>query len=291
MIFKTGGLAHSVRVLLALLVATSGLTLASAVADAPKTDSPKTNSAKTRAAKSTPRPSAHRRKPAARALAKAQPVPAQQLPPVPAWLMNEPAVKPHVTFADGQLTIDAPNSTLSDVLSSVHQATGAMLDGPTPTERVAIRLGPGSPGEVITALLEGTAYDYIILGETGHPNVISRIVLNPAAHDGSAESRNSFARPAEQPAVVRPTARPPMNYPAPRPADDAADVDTPEPEDTPAHEVNPMRPELTQPAQKGGSDAGGNPVTNPSSTPSGEPGSTPNNIPGGNPGNNPGAPL
>ena len=82
-----------------------------------------------------------------------------------------------------------------------------------------------------------------------------------------------------------------MNYPAPRPADDAADVDTPEPEDTPAHEVNPMRPELTQPAQKGGSDAGGNPVTNPSSTPSGEPVSNPNNIPGGNPGNNPGAPL
>lgn len=219
--------------------------------------------------KTTPRPSAHRRKPAPHAVAKVQPVPAQQLPPVPAWLMNEPAVKPHVTFANGQLTIDAPNSTLSDVLSGVHQATGAMLDGPTPTERVAIRLGPGTPGDVITALLEGTAYDYIILGETGHPDVISRIVLNPAG----AESRNAVARPAQEPTVVRPMARPPMNYPAPKPADEAADADAPEQEDTPAHDVNPMRPELSQPAQKSGSGTGG--------PPSGEPGSNPNNNPGG----------
>ena len=301
MIFKSGGLARGAQLLLALLVAACGLTVAAAAADAPRTDSPKTNSAnsnaaKTRAAKSTPQPSAHRRKPAPRALAKAQPVPAQQLPPVPAWLMNEPAVKPHVTFTNGQLTIDAPNSTLSDVLSGVHQATGATLDGPTPTERVAIRLGPGSPGEVITALLEGTAYDYIILGETGHPNVISRIVLNPAG----AESRNAVVRPAEEPTVVRPMARPPMNYPAPnypapRPADEAADADTPEQEDTPVHDVSPMRPELTQPAPKSGSDAGSTPgstpSTTPSSTPSGDPGSNPNNNPGGNPGSNPGSPI
>jgi hypothetical protein len=296
MIFKSGGLARGAQLLLALLVATCGLTVAAA-ADAPKTNSPKADSAKSTAAKaqavkSTPRPSTHRRKPAQHAVAKAQPVPAQQLPPVPAWLMNEPAVKPHVTFANGQLTIDAPNSTLSDVLSGVHQATGATLDGPTPTERVAIRLGPGTPGEVITALLEGTSYDYIILGETGHPNVISRIVLNPAG----AESRNAVVRPAEEPTVVRPMARPPMNYPAPnypapRPADEAADADTPEQEDTPVHDVSPMRPELTQPAPKSGSEAGGNPSTTPSSTPGGEPGSNPNNNPGGNPGNNPGSPI
>ena len=56
-------------------------------------------------------------------------VPAQTMPPVPATLMNSAPVKPSVTMEDGMLTIDAPNSTLSDVLGGVHKATGAAIEG------------------------------------------------------------------------------------------------------------------------------------------------------------------
>ncbi len=57
----------------------------------------------------------------AKAAAPAQELPAQTMPPVPATLMNSAPVKPNVTMERGLLTIDAPNSTLSDVLSGVQQ--------------------------------------------------------------------------------------------------------------------------------------------------------------------------
>ena len=108
-------------------------------------------------------------------------VPAQIMPPVPATLMNSAPVQPSVTMEGGMLTIDAPNSTLSDVLSGVRKATGAAIEGASPSERVAVRLGPGKPAQVISALLRGTPYDYVILGGVweagrGHAGVADAIV-------------------------------------------------------------------------------------------------------------------
>ncbi len=91
--------------------------------------------------------------------------------------MNSAPVKPNVTMERGLLTIDAPNSTLSDVLSGVQKATGATIEGAAPTERVAVRLGPGEPEQVIAALLRGTSYDYVILGSLGRQDVVTRVVL------------------------------------------------------------------------------------------------------------------
>ncbi len=122
-----------------------------------------------------------------KALAASAPLPAQDLPPVPATLMNSAPVTPNVTMANGLLTIDAPNSTLSDVLNGVHEATGASIEGALPSERVAVRLGPGNPGQVIAALLTGTRYDYLILGSLEKPDAVARIMLKPSAQGASGD--------------------------------------------------------------------------------------------------------
>lgn len=105
------------------------------------------------------------------------PLPAQTMPPMPATLMNSAPVKPSVIMERGLLTIDAPNSTLNDVLNGVHRATGATIEGVHPTERVAVKLGPGNPEQVIAALLRGTTYDYVILGSLGKQDVVTRVLL------------------------------------------------------------------------------------------------------------------
>jgi hypothetical protein len=136
----------------------------------------------------------------------AQPVPAQIAPPIPATLMNRAPVSPNVTMNDGLLTIDAPNSMLSAVLSGVHNATGAVIEGATPDERVAVRLGPGNPRQVIAALLQGTPYDYFILGSQDRQDAVTRIVLTQPTVSSPAQNAAGAGTPP-QPAWNNPQDR------------------------------------------------------------------------------------
>jgi len=125
-----------------------------------------------------------------------QPVP----PPPPPTLEQMPANPPHVTFQNGQLTILAPNYTLGDILQAVHTKTGADIDVPgNATERVVGRLGPGPARDVMASLLNGTHFNYVMLGSVSNPNGLERVVLTPrtAAPGGSASPQGV----AEQPTV------------------------------------------------------------------------------------------
>src|SRR5690242_8908758 len=51
-------------------------------------------------------------------------------PAPPPTLEQMPASPPEVTFAGGQLTIAASNSTLADILQAVKAKTGAAMDVP-----------------------------------------------------------------------------------------------------------------------------------------------------------------
>jgi hypothetical protein len=113
--------------------------------------------------------------------------------------MNSAPVNPNVTMTGGLLTIDAPNSTLSEVLRGIHNATGATVEGSSPSERVAVRLGPGEPRQVIAALLKGTPYDYFILGSQEHPDAVTRIVLTQSG--GGAAPNDAGQRPQPQPSA------------------------------------------------------------------------------------------
>lgn len=152
------------------------------------------------------------------------------VPQLPATLLNSAPVKPNVTMEDGLLTIDAPNSTLSDVLNGVHKVTGATIEGAYPTERVAVRLGPGKPEQVISALLRGTPYDYVILGSLGRPDAVTRVLLTQGSQTGGEAPPGSPSEPAMRP----------QDAPPPQSADDAA---VPPEEAQPSADSEPEQPQ------------------------------------------------
>jgi hypothetical protein len=111
----------------------------------------------------------------------------QSLPPLPSGTRGPvpqipldaiPAVAPQVSYQNGMLTIVAPNSTLGDILRGVRKNTAADIDIPSnASERVATRLGPGPAREVVAELLNGSHFNYILLGSPDNASLLVRVVL------------------------------------------------------------------------------------------------------------------
>ena len=97
------------------------------------------------------------------------PPPPYKLPPSP----------PQISYVDGELTVVAKNSTLSDVLKGIQTAIGAKIEGVTPTDadRIFGQFGPASPQAVCGTLLTDSTYDFIIMGSPKNPELIERIIL------------------------------------------------------------------------------------------------------------------
>ena len=99
-------------------------------------------------------------------------------PATPATPEHGPASPPEVTLRNGQLTIVARNSTLGDVLNAVRSKTGASIEmPPASSERVVGQFGPGAPRDVMAQLLNGSHYDYVLLGSPEDPGALKTIVL------------------------------------------------------------------------------------------------------------------
>lgn len=131
------------------------------------------------------------------------PLPSGTRGPVPQVPLDSiPAVAPQVSFEDGLLTIVAPNSTLGDILRGVRKHTSADIEVPAnANERVATRLGPAPPREVVAELLNGSHFNYILLGSPDNANTLVRVVLvaktgpdNPEPAPGAAAG-NAPAQP------------------------------------------------------------------------------------------------
>jgi len=98
---------------------------------------------------------------------------------------QRPATPPIVIFENGKLSITAKNATLSDILLVVGEKTGAAIDVPeAANERVVSQLGPGAPRDVIAALLNGSHYNYVVLGNEADPNAVARVVLTAKGDHG-----------------------------------------------------------------------------------------------------------
>jgi len=140
--------------------------------------------------------------PAARA---AQP-PAQP-PPPPPTLEQMPASAPEVTFRNGMLTIVSQNSTLADILRAVHARTGAAMEiPPNANERVVSRLGPGPAREVLASLLNGSHFNYVMLGSASDPQSVERIILTSKAmapETGAANPAAAQNPPDQQSGVMQ----------------------------------------------------------------------------------------
>jgi hypothetical protein len=142
------------------------------------------------------------RKPAKKQHKEEQPTPAlpaytpAPLQPLP--LDQVPAVAPRVQYSGGELTIVAHNSTLADVLKAVRQQTGAELDiPPNASERVVADIGPGPARDVMAELLNGTHFNYVMVGSATDPTAVHSIVLTPKT--GPADTATATTAAASRP--------------------------------------------------------------------------------------------
>ncbi len=107
---------------------------------------------------------------------------------------------PQVRYQNGELTIEARNSTLAQVLHAVQTQTGASIDvpGSASSERVATKIGPGQPRDVLNSLLNGSKFDYVILGVMGDPGAVQKVILTPR-QSGTVGTATAQNNPAPQP--------------------------------------------------------------------------------------------
>jgi hypothetical protein len=104
-------------------------------------------------------------------------------------------VSPQVSYQNGELTIVAPNSTLGDILRAVRKQTGAEIEIPEARERVVTHLGPGLPRDIMAELLNGSRFNYVLLGSPQDPGALTRVVLVAKTGPDSAGDNN---RPVQQ---------------------------------------------------------------------------------------------
>ena len=143
--------------------------------------------------------------------------------PPPPTLAQMPASPPQVSFQGGQLTIAAQNSTLGDILKAVRAQTGATVDFPgNASERVVGNFGPAPARDVLTSLLNGSHFNYLLLGSATDPTALDRVILT--AKSGSSASGSEQPSPVEQAAFNQPAYPRPMT-PVPAPGGNSVVVE------------------------------------------------------------------
>src|SRR5438270_8445216 len=108
--------------------------------------------------------------------------PPQEIPQPPPRPEQMPPVPAKVTYQNGLLMVQAPNSTLSDIFNGIRSRASIQFEGAQgASERVAANFGPAPADQVLTALLRGSRFDYVIIGAPGNPETVQRVILTPRA--------------------------------------------------------------------------------------------------------------
>lgn len=108
-----------------------------------------------------------------------------------------PAAEPaSISLKSGELTVGAHNSDLAQILRNIAQLSGMQIEGLGHSSRVYGVYGPGKPQAVLTELLSGSGYNFMMVGESrdGAPR---RLLL-------TAETEASAEPPAAQPSTSQP---------------------------------------------------------------------------------------
>lgn len=97
---------------------------------------------------------------------------------------------PQVTYEDGELTIIAENSSLSEVMKALRASLGADIDlpGDIVDQHIWVRLGPGPARRVLRDLLDGTEFNYVIQASESDPDGIRSVLLTPRGKSTGAEA-------------------------------------------------------------------------------------------------------
>ena len=164
-----------------------------------------------------------------------------------------PEKKVAVSFQDGLLSITSNKASLAEVLNEIHLQTGADIAIPAGAEQeeVAVSLGPAAPRDVVAKLLDGSHYNFIIMGADGDISRLGRVILSlKGPGNMSAESQPASPEPVPV-AAMQPMARsvgpeaappPPPPPPDPPPPDEAQPQGDSIPPDTTPQPDDPQPP-------------------------------------------------
>jgi len=134
--------------------------------------------------------------------------PISTLPPI------KPAQRLNVNFQNSRLTIWANKATLAEVLSEISRQTGAEI--PIPSEagqdQVIANLGPAPARDVLTALLNGSRFNFILVGSDRDATQLKSVILSAR---GEGVSQPAIEIPATPVAQSDPEPPPQQEMPPP----------------------------------------------------------------------------
>ena len=159
--------------------------------------------------------------------------------PSPAPTMR-PGRLAQVAYLQGQLSIAADNSSLNQILREISRETGINISGGVADERVFGQYGPDAPAQILSALLNGTGSNMLLVHGDG--DTPAELVLtprqggptppNPNAH--ASEETPEYHNPSNVEATETPAAQPspdqtqPAATPPVTPAASATDSSQPQ---------------------------------------------------------------
>lgn len=136
-----------------------------------------------------------------------------------------------VEFRNGKLSIWADKVTLAELLNEVHRKTGAAIPIPAGAEQelVVADMGPGQAREVLAELLNGSRFNFIMVGAKNDPTQLRSVLLSP---------KGGMLRPAVDYAPAAPMAR---GVPMPAPEEEPNAPEPPGAAEPPADPEPPQR--------------------------------------------------
>ena len=156
-------------------------------------------------------------------------------PAPPLTPSQRPPTRAQITYTGGTLSVSANNSSLNQILRQISSDTGMKIIGGVTDERVFGQYGPATPDQVLSALLDGTGSNMLIVHRDG--DAPAELVLTP--RQGGPTPPNPNAAAFDN--------RPEPQQPTPTQADQSQPAPAPNgPPVTPA--VNPATSPGTAPA-------------------------------------------
>ncbi|KAA6464563.1 hypothetical protein DYQ86_00905 [Acidobacteria bacterium AB60] len=156
------------------------------------------------------------------------PPPPPPAPEPPKWPVNDAPAPPSVKWNSQGLQVEAPNSSLKQILDDVATTTGAKVEGLGPDERVFGSYGPGPARDVLSQILHGSSYNVLMLGDQGE-GTPREIILSQRSNAPAPNQANNRPAPQDDDADQAPpqmpepdepnrqTVVPPMNQPMNQP--------------------------------------------------------------------------
>jgi hypothetical protein len=138
-----------------------------------------------------------------------------------------PAPRIEVEFRNGALRIWADKVTLAELLNELRRKTGADIPIPAGADQelVVANLGPAPARDVLASLLNGSPFNFIMVGSSEDPAQLRRLLLSPK---GAATPQPIIYSPPAPVAQAVPAPPPPAPQEEPQPPEPPGAAEPPQ---------------------------------------------------------------